>query len=55
MKYLFALLVLSLVAILAAAGAMWLRFRLHLYRSNKALKNALGEIRPDQESVKQNL
>ncbi|HWX56264.1 MAG TPA: hypothetical protein VN176_16865 [Verrucomicrobiae bacterium] len=54
MKFLFVLLAVSLTAVLAAAGAMWWRFSRHLRRSDRALKNALGEIQAERESVKQN-
>jgi uncharacterized membrane protein YciS (DUF1049 family) len=55
MKALFVLLVLSTLAVLVAAIAMWWRLRLHLRRSDEALKKVLQEIepqaKPEQESV----
>jgi hypothetical protein len=54
MKILFALLGVCLTAILVTAGAMWWRFSRHLRRSDQALKDALGEIQVERESVKQN-
>jgi Flp pilus assembly protein TadB len=51
MKYLFIILVLCVVAILVAAGAMWWRLRRHLRRSDEALKNALAEIQTEHKSV----
>lgn len=53
MKALFLLLVLSTVAVLVAVVAMWWRLRRHLRQSDEALKNALEEIEPEHESVKQ--
>ena len=50
MKVLFALLVVSVAAILVTVVAMWLRLRWHLRRSNKGL-HALGEIQPEHESL----
>ena len=49
MKYLFLLLVLSTVAVLVAAIAMWWRLRRHLHKSDEALKRALREIEPEHE------
>ncbi|HKD14160.1 MAG TPA: hypothetical protein VKE71_06385 [Candidatus Angelobacter sp.] len=49
MKYLFVLLVLSTVAILVAALAMWWRLRRHLSKSDEALKKVLQEMEPEQE------
>lgn len=49
MKYLFALLVLSTVAVVVASIAMWWRLRRHLKSSDEALKKALQEIEPVQE------
>jgi hypothetical protein len=55
MKALFVLLVLSTLAVLVAAIAMWWRLRRHLRRSDEALKKVLQEIepqtRPEHESV----
>jgi len=50
MKYLFVLLVLSTIAVLVAAIAMWWRLRQHLNKSDEALKKALQEIEPDHET-----
>lgn len=47
MKALFVLLVLSTVAVLVAAIAMWWRLRRHLRRSDDALKKVLLEIEPE--------
>ena len=49
MKYLFVLLVLSTVAILVAALAMWWHLRRHLAKSDEALKKVLQEMEPEQE------
>ena len=49
MKYLFALLVLSTVAVVVASIAMWWRLRRHLKTSDEALKKALQEIEPAPE------
>jgi len=49
MKYLFVLLVLSTVAVLVAALAMWWRLRRHLSKSDEALKKALQEMQPEPE------
>lgn len=51
MKFFFALLVLSTVALIVAAIAMWWRLRRHLRASNRALQQALSEIEPEHESV----
>lgn len=55
MKALFVLLVLSTLAILVAAVAMWWRLRRHLRQSDEALKKVLEEIepatRPEHESA----
>ncbi|MBZ5530147.1 MAG: hypothetical protein LAO20_01830 [Acidobacteriia bacterium] len=51
MKVLFALLVVSVAAIMVTVVAMWLRLRWHLRRSNKGLQHALGEIQPEHESL----
>lgn len=55
MKALFVLLVLSVLATLVAAIAMWWRLRRHLHQSDEALKKVLQEIvpetKPEQESV----
>ena len=53
MKILFAVLVISVVAVLVAAVAMWWRLRRHLRQSDQALKNALREIEPEHESIEQ--
>ena len=53
MKTLFVILVLSVVAVLIAALAMWWRLRHHLRQSDEALKNALREIEPEHESIEQ--
>lgn len=57
MKALFILLVLSTVAVLTAAIAMWWRLRRHLRKSDEALKKVLQEIepeaKPEHESVEQ--
>lgn len=47
MKSLFVLLVLSTVAVLVAAIAMWWRLRRHLRQSDEALKKVLQEIEPE--------
>ncbi|HKE32837.1 MAG TPA: hypothetical protein VKD65_13995 [Candidatus Angelobacter sp.] len=49
MKYLFVLLVLSTVAVLVAALAMWWRLRRHLSKSDEALKKALQEMEPARQ------
>ncbi|HEY6250637.1 MAG TPA: hypothetical protein VI685_11810 [Candidatus Angelobacter sp.] len=49
MRYLFVLLVLSTVAVLVAAIAMWWRLRRHLRKSDEALEKALREIEPEHE------
>ncbi len=49
MKVLFALLALSLVAILVTVGAMWLRLRWHLRRSPAAAQEPPVEIHPERE------
>jgi hypothetical protein len=51
MKILFLILLLSVGAILVTVVALWWRLRWHLRRSNDALKNALAEIQPEQESI----
>ncbi len=51
MKALFIILMLSVGAILAAAGALWWRLRWHLRRSDDALKNALKEMQPEHEPI----
>ena len=57
MRYLFVLLVLSTVAVLVAAIAMWWRLRRHLRQSDEALEKALRELErehepePEQEPV----
>lgn len=57
MKALFVLLVLSTLAVVVAAIAMWWRLRQHLNKSDKALKQALQQIesehqaQPEQEPV----
>jgi hypothetical protein len=51
MKILFLILVLSVAAILVTVGALWWRLRWHMHSSNDALKNALAEIQPEQESI----
>ncbi len=55
MKIFFVLLVLSTVAVIVAAIAMWWRLRRHLRSSNEVLKEALSEIEsqhePEPESV----
>lgn len=57
MKALFVLLVLSTLAILVAAVAMWWRLRQHLHSPDEALKQVLQEMepetRPEHESVEQ--
>jgi hypothetical protein len=47
MTALFALLVVSTLAILVAAIAMWWRLRRHLRQSDEALKKVLQEIEPE--------
>jgi uncharacterized membrane protein YqjE len=49
MRYLFALLVLSTVAVLVAALAMWWRLRRHLRQSDEALERALRELESQRE------
>ena len=44
MRYLFVLLVLSTVAVLVAAIAMWWRLRRHLRQSDEALEKVLKEL-----------
>jgi len=51
MKTLFVVLVVSVVALLIAALAMWWRLRRHLWKSDKALAKALREIETEHESV----
>lgn len=57
MKALFVLLVLSTLAVVVAAIAMWWRLRRHLRESDEALKKVLQEIapegKPEHESVEQ--
>jgi hypothetical protein len=54
-KALFVLLVLSTLALVVAAIAMWLRLRRHLRQSDAVLEKALREIepetKPEQEPV----
>jgi hypothetical protein len=51
MKILFFILVLSVGVILVTVVALWWRLRWHMHRPNDALKNALAEIQPEQESI----
>jgi hypothetical protein len=51
MKILFLILVLSVGVIVVTVVALWWRLRWHWRRSNRALKNSLAEIRPEQESI----
>ena len=51
MKTLFVVLVVSVVASLVAALAMWWRLRRHLRQSDEALAKALREIETEHESV----
>ncbi|MGZ4897998.1 MAG: hypothetical protein ACXVIO_09015 [Candidatus Angelobacter sp.] len=51
MKVLYVLLALSIVAILAAVGAMFWRLRWHLRRPHIAPPNPVLEVAPDQEPV----
>lgn len=57
MKALFVLLVLSTLAVVIAAIAMWWRLRKHLHPSDEMLKQVLEEMepqsRPEHESVEQ--
>lgn len=57
MKALFVLLVLSMLAILVAAVAMWWRLRRHLHQPDAALEKVLQEMepeaKPEHESVEQ--
>jgi len=50
MKALFVLLVLSTLAVVVAAIAMWWRLRQHLNKSDKALKQVLQEIEPEHNA-----
>jgi fructose-specific phosphotransferase system IIC component len=47
MKALFVLLVLSTLAIVVAAIAMWWRLRRHLHQSDEVLKEVLQEMEPE--------
>jgi hypothetical protein len=49
MKVLFIILALSVTALLATAGTLWLRLRWQLRRSDEALKDALAAIHPERE------
>lgn len=49
MRYLFVLLVLSTVAVLIAAIAMWWRLRRHLRQSDEALEKALRELEREHQ------
>ena len=49
MRILFVLLVLSVVAVLVAAIAMWWRLRIHLRKSDEALKQTLQELEAQQQ------
>ncbi|HXA85542.1 MAG TPA: hypothetical protein VNZ47_10720 [Candidatus Dormibacteraeota bacterium] len=51
MKVLYVLLALSIVAILAAVGAMLWRLRWHLQRPHITPPNPVLEVAPDQEPV----
>jgi hypothetical protein len=51
MKILFLILVLSVAVIVVTVFVLWWRLRWHWRRSNHALKNALAEIQPEQESI----
>ena len=51
MKILYVLLALSIVAIVAAVGAMVWRLRWHLRRSHLTPPNPVLEVAPDQEPV----
>ncbi|MCU1254396.1 MAG: hypothetical protein JWM83_695 [Candidatus Angelobacter sp.] len=51
MKVLYVLLALSIVAILAAVGAMFWRLRWHLRRPHITPANPVLEVVPDQEPV----
>ena len=51
MKVLYFLLALSIVAILAAVGAMFWRLRWHLRRPHITPPNPVLEVAPDQEPV----
>lgn len=56
MKALFVLLVLSMLAILVAAVAMWWRLRRHLHQPDAALEvlqEMEPEAKPEHESVEQ--
>jgi uncharacterized membrane protein YqjE len=54
MKVLFGLLVVSTVAVVVAAIAMWWRLRKHLNKSDEALKQVLQEIQPKHEPEAEN-
>ena len=51
MKILVAIALLALLTTFVVIGAMWLRLRRHLRRSDQALQQALAEIQPDHEQV----
>jgi hypothetical protein len=51
MRALVIIFVLCLGAVLATVGVLWWRVRWHLRRSDDALKNALGQVQPDQEPI----
>ena len=51
MKVLYVLLALSIVAILAAVGAMFWRLRWHLQRPHITPPSPVMEVVPDQEPV----
>jgi hypothetical protein len=50
-KILFAILVLSVAAVVVTVVAMWWRLRWHLRRSDDALKKTLAEIQPEHETA----
>jgi hypothetical protein len=50
MKALFVLLVLSTLAVLVAAVAMWWRLRRHLHSPDEALKKVLEQMEPEPET-----
>ncbi len=51
MKVLFALLLISVGAILVTVAAMWWRLRRHLRRPGAALHDALETVQPEREST----
>jgi hypothetical protein len=51
MKMLYALLVLSIAAIIVAVGATLWRLRWHLRRASRSSQHALEDVRPEPQPV----